>query len=128
MSGVGGFPNLRRPKILWTDLGDGVEKLKTLHDDLETELLKLGCYRREDRAYTPHLTLGRLTAENREEDWGAILAQYADWHGGISPINEVLIMTSDTKRGEPVYSVVGRAKLAGIPEDVEPDDEDEDEE
>ncbi len=58
--GLGAFPNVRRPKVLWAGITEGSEALRALHADLEDGLLELGCYRREDREYTPHLTLGRL--------------------------------------------------------------------
>ena len=112
-AGLGAFPNARRPKILWAGLTDGVTELRALHADLEEGLLDLGCYRREDREYTPHLTLGRLSHEDREEDWAAVLTQYADWRGGESPVDEVLVMASEMRRGGPEYSVLGRGPLAG---------------
>src|SRR5262245_10420769 len=50
---VGAFPNLRRPRTLWVGVGQGAEEVSRLHDALETPLLELGCYRREERKYTP---------------------------------------------------------------------------
>lgn len=111
VAGLGAFPNLRRPKILWAGLTDGVAELRALHADLEEGLLDLGCYRREDREYTPHLTLGRLSHDDRAEEWGTILAKYADWQGGSSPVDEVLVMASEMRRGGPEYSVLGRGSL-----------------
>jgi 2'-5' RNA ligase len=111
VEGLGGFPNNRRPKILWAGITDGAEELKLLHDDLEEGLLELNCYRREDRGYTPHLTLGRLTKSELVEDWAAILAKYPDWRGGTAPVNEVLVMSSDVQKKGPQYSVLGRAPL-----------------
>src|SRR5262245_33216290 len=55
VSGVGAFPNLRHPKIAWAGITDGVEPLRRLYDALETKMLDLGCYRKEERGYTPHL-------------------------------------------------------------------------
>src|SRR4051812_23168447 len=59
VEGAGCFPSARRPKTLWVGVGDGRQELVALHDALEPPLLDLGCYRREERHYTPHLTLGR---------------------------------------------------------------------
>ena len=123
IKGVGCFPNARRPKILWAGVGDGGEQLKQLHDELEDPLLDIGCYRREDRDYTPHLTLGRLTQEDREEAWGPILAKHAEWSGGETQVREVLVMSSELRRDRPVYTVMSRARLAGVP--TPPDDDEE---
>ena len=63
VSGVGAFPTPRRPKILWAGITDGADELQRLYDKLEAKLLDLGCYRKEERGYTPHLTLGRVKSE-----------------------------------------------------------------
>src|SRR5437762_7489150 len=63
VSGVGAFPTPRRPKVLWAGITDGAAELKRLYDRLEAKLLDLGCYRKEERGYTPHLTLGRVKSE-----------------------------------------------------------------
>jgi len=112
-SGLGAFPNARRPKILWAGLTDGLTELRKLHADLEGGLLELGCYRREDREYSPHLTLGRLSHEDRADEWASILAKHADWQGGSSPVDEVLVMSSEMRRDGPEYAVMGRAPLGG---------------
>lgn len=109
--GVGGFPNGRRPKILWAGIGAGSEPLKALHADLEAALLDLGCYRREDRAYTPHLTLGRLSAEDDDEVWGKLLAAQAGFDSGYSHVAEVLVMASEQRRDGYEYSIMGRGRL-----------------
>ena len=44
-----------------------------------------------EREYTPHLTLGRLSQDDRAEEWGPTLAKYADWDGGSTPVDEVAI-------------------------------------
>lgn len=109
--GLGAFPNTRRPKILWAGITAGQDELRSLHADLEEGLLELGCYRREDREYTPHLTLGRLTHDERSEDWAKVLSKQAHWQGGTMPVDEVLVMSSELRRDGPEYSVMGRARL-----------------
>jgi RNA 2',3'-cyclic 3'-phosphodiesterase len=115
-AGLGAFPNPRRPKTLWVDVKQGAKEMLQLHDDLEGPLLELGCHRREDRAYKPHLTLGRLSQEDRDGAWAPILKSHADWEGGATHVEEVLVMSSELRRDGPVYSVMGRAKLRGISE------------
>lgn len=112
VTGVGGFPNTRRPKVLWAGIGgDGVEDLKAIHADLETVLMDLGHYRREERAYTPHLTLGRISQEERDEAWGPVFKEHATWTAGTFPVAEILVIGSELRRGGPEYMVVGRAPL-----------------
>jgi 2'-5' RNA ligase len=122
VEGVGCFPNSRRPRVLWAGVGDGADEVKVLHDALEPPLLELGCYRREERGYTPHITLGRVTNDADADDLAAVVAKQADWSAGTTTVREVLVMSSDWKgvssgRGDrnpgPNYTVLSRAKLGG---------------
>jgi 2'-5' RNA ligase len=118
---VGCFPNPRRPRILWAGVGSGMQEVVAVHDAIETPLLDLGCYRREDRKYTPHVTLGRNRSEGPADALRKALAQQAGWKGGEETVGEVQIMASDfdghVKSGDvvsrgPKYTVLGRAPLA----------------
>src|SRR5262249_42439940 len=113
VKGVGAFPTLRRPKIVWGAVTDGTEALKHLHDVIESPLLEMGTYRSEERAYTPHLTLGRIAHEDRAGNWSAALAKLSGWHAGETQVREVLVMRSEPGCEGPVYTVLSRAKLDG---------------
>lgn len=109
---VGCFPNARRPRVLWIGVGDGTQELCALHDALEPPLLELGCYRREERQYTPHITLGRVKSDLPTDKLAAALAKQAAWQGGETLVREVLVLSSELRPQGPVYTVLSRAKLA----------------
>ena len=56
---LGAFPSARRARILWIGVDAGSDQLRALAADLESALIPLG-FEREKRAFTPHLTLGRI--------------------------------------------------------------------
>jgi 2'-5' RNA ligase len=112
VEGAGCFPNPRRPRILWAGLGLGVQEVCALHDALEGPLLELGCYRREERQYTPHITLGRVKSERPTDKLAAALARQAGWKGGETSVREVLVMGSELTPRGPTYTVLSRCKLA----------------
>ncbi len=58
LSSFGAFPSTRRARIVWAGIGEGSERLRALARDVEASLEPLG-FEREDRAFVPHLTLGR---------------------------------------------------------------------
>jgi 2'-5' RNA ligase len=113
VAGAGCFPNARRPKTLWVGIGEGLQELVALHDALEPPLLELGCYRREERQYTPHLTLGRVKGDAGADELAAALARRSDWQGGQVRVREVLVMSSELRPEGPTYTVLGRGKLGG---------------
>ncbi len=115
VSGVGAFPTARRPKVLWGGVTDGAEPLQRMYTALEEEMLELGCYRTEERGYTPHLTLGRVNTAEAGFTLAAELPKRMTWQGGRVAVEEVLVYSSEMDRDGPVYTVIGRAALTGKP-------------
>jgi 2'-5' RNA ligase len=111
VAGVGAFPTPRRPKILWCGITDGADPLQRLNAALEEQMLELGCYRKEERGYTPHLTLGRVKGDSGSLTLAAEIPKRLAWDGGTTTIDEVLIYSSEMERDGPVYTVIGRAPL-----------------
>jgi 2'-5' RNA ligase len=105
------FGNPRRPRTLWVGVGEGQEEMVALHDALEPPLLDLGCYRREDRPYTPHITLGRVKSERATEDLVAALTKHASWRAGAMQVDEVRVMSSELTPEGPEYTVLSRVPL-----------------
>lgn len=112
LEGTGCFPNARRPRVLWAGLGQGTPETIALHDLLENSLLELGCYRREARPFSPHLTLGRVRGEIDGSFWTEGLRKFEKWKGGEAAIREILVMSSELTPKGPIYTVMSRAKLA----------------
>jgi RNA 2',3'-cyclic 3'-phosphodiesterase len=111
LAGAGAFPTPRRPRTLIVHVTEGADELRALHDALERPLLELGCYRREERAYTPHMTLGRVKATDDPAALSAAVQQFAKWQGGQTQVREVLVMSSELRADGPEYTVLARARL-----------------
>ena len=113
VEGVGCFGNRRQPRTLWAGVGAGKDELVALHAALEQPLLELGCYRREARLFTPHITLGRVKNAPPSDRLAEELDRLADWHGGEGEVGEVVVMSSELRSEGPVYAVLSRAPLGG---------------
>ena len=111
VEGVGCFPNMRRPRTVWAGVGTGAADLVALHDALEPPLLDLGCYRREERQYAPHLTLGRVKGDGSTDRLTQALLKQAAWRGGECEVDAVRVMSSELRPDGPVYSVLSTVKL-----------------
>jgi 2'-5' RNA ligase len=61
VGGIGAFPSLRRPRVLWLGV-DASPPLRGLKQDLEWAFAPLG-FERELRAFQPHITLGRTVRD-----------------------------------------------------------------
>lgn len=113
VEGTGCFPNARRPRTLWVGVGAGREEVIALHDALEKPLLELRCYRREERGFTPHITLGRVKSDEPLPQLTMALQKYQDWQAGDFIVNQVLVMGSQLTPSGPEYAVLSRAKFHG---------------
>jgi len=58
IGGIGSFPNSKRPRVLWVGL-HAPAALATLQKAIEEGAQRLG-YEKEERPFSPHLTLGRI--------------------------------------------------------------------
>ncbi|MCI0463911.1 MAG: RNA 2',3'-cyclic phosphodiesterase [Gemmataceae bacterium] len=105
------FGSPRRPRTLWAGVGEGTQEVCALHDAVEALLLELGCYRREERQYTPHITLGRVRSDRATDKLVQALPKLAGWQGGETTVREVHVMGSELTPQGPVYTVLSRAKL-----------------
>ena len=58
----GTFPSSQAPRVVWIGVGGETEPLLTLHKNIDHVLTSLG-FPPEKRAFSPHLTLGRVREE-----------------------------------------------------------------
>jgi RNA 2',3'-cyclic 3'-phosphodiesterase len=62
LQGLGCFPNLRMPRVVWCGIGGETEALSRLQHKVETACAAFG-FAPEERAFHPHLTLGRVNGK-----------------------------------------------------------------
>lgn len=58
-TGLGAFPSNNKARVLWSSVDEGSTELSLLAADVEEAFEPLG-FGREERAYKPHVTLGRV--------------------------------------------------------------------
>jgi len=105
----GGFPNTRRPRVLWAAVRGDLDALADLRQNVEEMIAPLG-FPTEDRAFRPHLTLGRATGDVRiaPETWAAA---ELDADTVSQTVREVALMKSDLGPGGARYSRLHSAAL-----------------
>ncbi|MDO5553268.1 MAG: RNA 2',3'-cyclic phosphodiesterase [Planctomycetia bacterium] len=117
--GFGAFPNLTDPRTLWVGVSDGVAETRRLAAAIDEALAPDG-YRRENRLFMPHLTVGRARAKDRisvDEDsetilqLGELLAKESTRDFGCSCVEEVTIYSSELSRNGPKYEVLASCPL-----------------
>lgn len=117
LHGVGAFPGLERPRILWVGLAQGALEVRALQARVADALAREG-FPREERPWHPHLTIGRVHDDRRwRRDSGPALrqalAQAAATRFGTLRIAQVALMRSDLSSRGARYTLRRAATLGG---------------
>jgi 2'-5' RNA ligase len=111
LTGLGGFPSLRRPAVVWLGLEGEIEPLQKLETQIERETARFGSHS-ETRAFHPHLTIGRVKrVADASPRVGQALAAEAMERVGALPGACVQLIQSQLKPGGSVYTVLEEIAL-----------------
>lgn len=110
LRGMGAFPSLRNPRVLWLG-AEASPPLRCLKQDLEWALSPLG-FVRETRAFQPHLTIGRARSDARAGDFRKLeeLIHKLDYVAR-TPVTEVHLVRSHLQPGGAKYERIATLPL-----------------
>jgi RNA 2',3'-cyclic 3'-phosphodiesterase len=114
--GLGAFPNLQRPRVLWAGVNDGSTEIQRLAGRLRTALAARG-YSTEQRAFIPHLTLARLRS-SRASAWAIRLLAEPELASRVwtrARISELLLKESELLPAGPRHTVRAKVPLGASP-------------
>lgn len=113
IGGLGVFPNLQRPRVIWVAVTGEVERLITLQRGIDQALLPLG-FSLEKRSFTPHLTLGRLrerASPGERRSIGELVAATECGEGIHFDVGAVSLMRSTLTPSGAIYSRLASIEL-----------------
>ena len=93
--GLGAFPSLRRPRVIWLGLNPQ-DQLEQLYNDCQRALRKAGLVT-DSRPYSPHLTIGRV--KQRAKELTILGAEHRDKLIGQLPIDRLVLYESRLRPG-----------------------------
>lgn len=110
---LGAFPSNRRPRVIWVKV-EAPAELEAVQRGIETESTRLG-YAREERAFSPHLTLGRVSRNASSRDVrriSEVLESYKVGFLGAARVQAVHLFRSDLQPGGAVYTCLFTVPLS----------------
>jgi 2'-5' RNA ligase len=107
--GLGAFPSIKRPRVLWVGLE--APALGKLAEEVEGALLPLG-FAADERPFHSHVTLGRVSGQRGWTSVEAILKAHWTDDFGTSPVDHVTGYRSDLRPGGAVYTILWTIGLA----------------
>ena len=111
LSNIGFFPSSKNLKVIWIGMDGGADNLPDLFQELENFLENLG-FDREARAFSPHLTIGRMKKKKKHK-----------YHVNINPeelpefepvefyVKSIAIIKSTLTPQGPIYEKLYEGKL-----------------
>jgi len=114
VGGSGAFPSPRRPRVIWVGVEAPLE-LSTVQSGIENAMAHIG-YAREEREFSPHLTLGRVSRNADSQDTRLIskaLDTVKVGFLGATCVQEVFLYRSDLQPSGAIYTPIFSAMLGG---------------
>ena len=107
---VGAFPKIKHPRVLWLGINNE-DQLKDLAVRVENGLCRLG-FPKEERAFSAHITLGRVRSPKNLTRLSEALKHYCVPTGLTQTIQHVTFFQSTLTSEGPVYDVLKKACLS----------------
>ncbi len=110
IKGLGCFPSVRNPRIIWVGIHDGANSVSSLQRAIEKAALDEQ-FPSEDRPFKPHLTLGRVRSLRGRDSLMASLEIHKDDEVGVFVAREVGLFRSELKPSGAVYTCLQRFQM-----------------
>jgi 2'-5' RNA ligase len=111
--GLGCFPNLKHPNVVWVGLQEETGALAQLQQAIEENVAPLG-YPTEKRKFSPHLTLGRVQKRVGSGDLrrlGELVGASETGTWGQMEVRSVNLVRSDLRPSGAVYTRLAEVGL-----------------
>ena len=110
--GLGVFPTVKRPRVLWMGITGDTAPLITFARQLDAELTSLG-FAAERRPFKAHLTLGRFTAKSDPRRLVDTLLAAAGGAAAAFSAERVVLYQSELTPSGAVYTPLAAVSLTG---------------
>jgi len=105
IKGLGAFPDLRYPRVVWAGITEGADQLKTVFSQLEPRLRSLGLTP-DHKGFSPHLTIARVRSGRNKAQLTDFTAKNANYDFGNITAECLRLKKSDLTPRGPIYSTL----------------------
>ncbi len=110
LGGVGAFPSIQRPQVVWVGVREGADNLAGLSARLD-EALAREHFPREDRPFVAHLTLARVRDRRLWGDLVRAVTGFRETAVGVQEVRALAVMESHLHPRGARYSLVEEVLL-----------------
>ena len=105
IGGIGAFPNLKRPRVIWVGVKVGATEVSVLARAINLELNRCG-YPLDEAAFHPHLTLARIKDRIDLRPFVDMFRQYDEIDNASMTVNEIALIRSQLHPKGAIYTIL----------------------
>ncbi len=109
--GIGVFPGVKRPRIIWAGIAGQTKELLNLQKMLDEKLQTLG-FPKEKRPFKGHLTIARIKKKIDAKRLIDAMKEFSGFESKTFMVDEVVLFKSELKPSGAVYTKLMSAALA----------------
>lgn len=109
---AGCFPPRGRVRTIWSDVREPPPALAELQQQIESAMTEFGIAR-ENRAYHPHLTIGRARNQGASSEARELLRHFTSFEAGAFDVEDIVLFHSELTPKGPIHTPIVRALLEG---------------
>lgn len=103
--GLGVFPSLNFPRVVWAGMTEGVEQLRSIFTQLEPQIRALD-FQADAYGFSPHLTIARVRTGKNKQNLSAFVSKKGDFEFGAIKANCLRLKKSQLSPKGPTYSTI----------------------
>ena len=105
LQGLGVFPSLNYPRVIWVGMTTGAEELKNIFSQLEPQIQKLG-FAADANGFSPHLTIARVRSARNKQQLAELVTKKADYEFGTIKADCLRLKRSQLSPKGPTYTTL----------------------
>lgn len=107
LKGVGVFPRLAHPRIVWIGITKGSDNLKKIFSQIEQILGKLG-FQQDIKGFSPHITIARVKSLENKTILIDLIKNKSMYNIGEIQISSMKLKKSELTPKGPIYSTINQ--------------------
>ncbi len=105
VQGIGVFPTINFPRVVWAGITDGVDQLQRIFKQLEPRLQAIG-FSPDPKGFSPHLTIARVRSARNKPPLAKFISQNPEFEFGIIRAACLKLKKSELTPSGPIYSTL----------------------
>lgn len=105
IQGVGAFPTISRPRVIWVGISRGYEELLGIRRCIDNEILrrKLRDVHEDQHEFSPHITIARMKSSRNINILTDFYKHYNSYRFGVSQVTKIKLKQSTLTPQGPIY-------------------------